>query len=129
MGLAPYGDPTYVDLIYKHLVDVKEDGSFHLDMSYFNYCTGFTMTSEKFHKLFGREPRKPESTITKMDMDLARSIQVVTEEIVLRIGRHIYKETGEKKQRPIKPQETVWVKYEENIRGKDVFIVHVQTNR
>lgn len=96
MGLAPYGDPTYVDLIYKHLVDVKEDGSFHLDMSYFNYCTGFTMTSEKFHILFGREPRKPESTVTKMDMDLARSIQVVTEEIVLRIGRHIHKETGEK---------------------------------
>ena len=96
MGLAPYGDPTYVDLIYKHLVDVKQDGSFHLDMSYFNYCTGFTMTNEKFNKLFGRKPRKPESAITKMDMDLARSIQVVTEEIVLRIGRHIHKETGEK---------------------------------
>lgn len=96
MGLAPYGDPVYVDLIYKHLVDVKEDGSFHLNMEYFNYCTGFTMTNAKFHALFGREPRKPESEITKMDMDLARSIQIVTEEIVLRIGKHIYKETGEK---------------------------------
>jgi carbamoyltransferase len=96
MGLAPYGDPLYVDLIYKNLIDVKEDGSFHLDMTYFNYCTGFTMTSEKFHKLFGRKPRKPESPITKMDMDIARSIQVVTEEIVLRIGKHIFKITGKK---------------------------------
>jgi carbamoyltransferase len=96
MGLAPYGDPCYVDIIYKHLIDVKEDGSFHLNMEYFNYCTGFTMTSPSFHDLFGREPRKPESEITKLDMDLARSIQVVTEEIVLRIGRHIHRVTGEK---------------------------------
>ncbi len=96
MGLAPYGDPLYVDTIYKHLIDVKEDGSFRLNMSYFNYCTGFTMTNEKFEQLFGRAPRKPESAITKLDMDLARSIQVVTEEIVLKIGKHIYKETGEK---------------------------------
>ena len=96
MGLAPYGDPTYVDTIYKHLIDVKEDGSFHLNMEYFNYCTGFTMTSSLFHDLFGREPRRPESEITKLDMDLARSIQVVTEEIVLRIGRHIHRVTGEK---------------------------------
>lgn len=96
MGLAPYGDPLYVDTIYKNLIDVKEDGSFHLNMKYFNYCTGFTMTNSNFDALFGREPRKPESEITKLDMDLARSIQVVTEEIVLRIAKHIHKETGEK---------------------------------
>lgn len=96
MGLAPYGDPLYVDVIYKNLIDVKEDGSFHLNMKYFNYCTGFTMTNENFDALFGREPRKPESSITKLDMDLARSIQVVTEEIVLKIAKHIHKETGEK---------------------------------
>lgn len=96
MGLAPYGDPSYVDTIYKHLIDVKEDGSFRLNMEYFNYCTGFTMTNSRFHDLFGREPRKPESEITQLDMDLARSIQVVTEEIVLRIGRHVHQVTGEK---------------------------------
>jgi carbamoyltransferase len=96
MGLAPYGDPLYVDVIYKNLIDVKEDGSFHLNMKYFNYCTGFTMTNVNFDALFGREPRKPESSITKLDMDLARSIQVVTEEIVLKIAKHIHKETGEK---------------------------------
>jgi carbamoyltransferase len=96
MGLAPYGDPLYVDVIYKNLIDVKEDGSFHLNMKYFNYCTGFTMTNENFDALFGREPRKPESSITKLDMDLARSIQVVTEEIVLKIAKHIHNETGEK---------------------------------
>jgi carbamoyltransferase len=96
MGLAPYGDPLYVDVIYKNLIDVKEDGSFHLNMKYFNYCTGFTMTNQNFDALFGREPRKPESSITKLDMDLARSIQVVTEEIVLKIAKHIHQETGEK---------------------------------
>lgn len=96
MGLAPYGDPSYVDTIYSHLIDVKEDGSFRLNMDYFNYCTGFTMTNSRFHRLFGREPRKPESEITQLDMDLARSIQVVTEEIVLRIGRHVHRATGEK---------------------------------
>ncbi len=96
MGLAPYGDPSHVETIYKHLIDVKEDGSFRLNMEYFNYCTGFTMTNSRFHDLFGRAPRKPESEITKLDMDLARSIQVVTEEIVLRIGRHVHKVTGEK---------------------------------
>lgn len=96
MGLAPYGDPSYVDTIYSHLIDVKEDGSFRLNMDYFNYCTGFTMTNSRFHQLFGREPRKPESEITQLDMDLARSIQVVTEEIVLRIGCHVHRATGEK---------------------------------
>ncbi len=96
MGLAPYGDPVYVDLIYDKLVDVKDDGSFRLNMDYFNYCTGFTMTNEKFDALFGRGPREPESEITRLDMDLARSIQVVTEEIVLKIGRHVHGVTGEK---------------------------------
>jgi len=96
MGLAPYGEPTYVDTIYRHLIDVKEDGSFRLNMDYFNYCTGFTMTNTRFNKLFGREPRKPESAISQLDMDLARSIQVVTEEIILRIGRHLHRVTGEK---------------------------------
>jgi carbamoyltransferase len=96
MGLAPYGDPKYVDVILDNLLDLKEDGSFRLDMSYFNYCTGFTMTSERFHRLFGQEPRKPESEITQFEMDLASSIQAVTEEIVLRIGRHLHETTGEK---------------------------------
>lgn len=96
MGLAPYGDPVYVDLIYDKLIDVKVDGSFRLNMEYFNYCTGFTMTNEKFNKLFGRGPRKSESEIMQLDMDLARSIQVVTEDIVLKIGRYVHTMTGEK---------------------------------
>ena len=96
MGLAPYGDPVYVDLIYEKLIGLKEDGSFRLNMDYFNYCTGFTMTNEKFNKLFGRGPRKPESEITQLDMDMARSIQVVTEEVIIRIGRHVHELTGEK---------------------------------
>lgn len=96
MGLAPYGDPVYVDVIYKNLIDVKEDGSFRLNMDYFNYCTGFTMTNEKFDKLFGRKPRKLESEITQLDMDLARSIQVVTEDIVLKIVRYVQATTREK---------------------------------
>ena len=83
MGLAPYGEPKYVDLIYKHLIDVKQDGSFALNMRYFNYATGLTMTNKKFDKLFGGPPRKVESAITQREMDIARSIQVVTEEIIL----------------------------------------------
>ena len=96
MGLAPYGDPVYVDTIYENLIDLKSDGSFRLNMEFFNYCTGFTMTSARFHELFGREPRTPESKLSKLDMDLARSIQAVTEEIVLRVGRHVHRMTGEK---------------------------------
>ncbi len=96
MGLAPYGEPKYVDDIYAHLIDLKDDGSFKLDMSYFNYCAGLTMTSGKFHTLFGGEPRKPETEVTQKEMDLARSIQVVTEEVMLRIGRHTRKVTGQK---------------------------------
>ncbi len=94
MGLAPYGNPVYVDLILDNLLDVKEDGSYRLDMSYFNYATGLTMTNEKFDRLFGGPPRAAESEITQREMDLARSIQVVTEEIVLKIARNVHKELG-----------------------------------
>jgi carbamoyltransferase len=96
MGLAPYGEPKYVDTIMKELIDVKEDGSFKLNMDYFTYPYGLTMTGKKFEKLFGGPPRKPESKLTQREMDLARSVQVVTEEIMLRCVRHIHKETGEK---------------------------------
>ena len=94
MGLAPYGEPKYVDLIYEYLIDPKEDGSFTLNMDYFNYCTGLTMTNDKFHNLFGGPPRKPETPITQKDMDIARSVQEVTEEIVLRMAKFLKKETG-----------------------------------
>ncbi len=93
MGLAPYGQPVYRDLILKHVLDLKEDGSFRLDMSYFNYCQGLTMTSEKFHRLLGGPPRSPETWVTQRDMDLAASIQAITEEIMLRIARHLRKQT------------------------------------
>ncbi len=96
MGLAPYGEPKYVQTILDNLMDLKEDGSFKLDMSYFNYCQGLTMTSRKFHKLFGGPPRTPETELTQREMDLARSIQEVTEEVMLRMARHVRKETGEK---------------------------------
>jgi carbamoyltransferase len=96
MGLAPYGDPKYVNVIKDHLVDIKEDGSFRLDMSYFDYCTGLTMTNEKFHRLFGGPPRRPETPLTQREMDLAASIQKVTEEVVLKLGRSIARETGER---------------------------------
>jgi carbamoyltransferase len=96
MGLAPYGEPKYVDIIFKELVDLKEDGSFRMNMDYFNYCAGLTMTNSKFNNLFGGKPRVPESNLTQKEMDLARSIQDVTEEIVFRMGRHIHKETGSK---------------------------------
>lgn len=94
MGLAPYGEPKYVDLILDKMVDLREDGSLWLDMSYFNYCQGMTMTSQKFHDLFGGPPRRSESSITQKDMDLAASIQRVCEEAVLRAGRHAHKLTG-----------------------------------
>ncbi len=96
MGLAPYGEPKYVDLILDNVMDLREDGSFWLDMDYFNYCQGLTMTSEKFHRLFGGPPRAPESELTQKEMDLARSVQEVTEEAMLRMARHVKKETGEK---------------------------------
>ena len=94
MGLAPYGEPKYADLIREKLVDIKDDGSFWLDMSYFNYCVGLTMTSGKFHRLFGRGPRKPETGLSQFDMDMAKSIQEVTEEIMLKTARHVRKVTG-----------------------------------
>ncbi len=96
MGLAPYGEPKYTDLITDNLIDIKNDGSFHLDMSYFNYCQGLTMTSERFHDLFGAPPRVPDALLTKRDMDIAASIQKVTEEIMLKITRHIHAVTGMK---------------------------------
>ena len=96
MGLAPYGEPKYVQDIYDNLVDVKDDGSFRLNMQYFNYCTGLTMTNEQFSGLFGGHfPRDPRARLTQRDMDLARSIQVVTEDIVLRLCRTLRRETGE----------------------------------
>ena len=94
MGLAPYGEPKYVDKILDNLIDVKEDGSFKLDMSYFNYATGLTMTNSKLHDLFGAPPRKPESEISQFEMDIAQSIQQVTEEIVLKITNAVQRETG-----------------------------------
>ena len=96
MGLAPYGQPRFKDLILERLIDLKDDGSFRMDMQYFNYCQGLTMTSGKFHQLFGGPPRKPESKLTDRDMDLAASVQAVTEEIVLRMARHLRKKTGMK---------------------------------
>lgn len=96
MGLAPYGEPKYKQLIYDHLIDVKSDGSFALNMEYFDYCTGLRMTSEKFHQLFGAQPRTPEGKLTDFHMDIAKSIQEVTEEVVLSIGRHIHTTTGQK---------------------------------
>ncbi len=96
MGLAPYGEPKYKDLILNELMDLREDGSFRMDMRYFNYCQGLTMTSNRFHKLFGGPPRKPESRLTQREMDLARSVQDVVEEVVLRMARHIRRESGER---------------------------------
>jgi carbamoyltransferase len=94
MGLAPYGNPIYKDAIFERLIDAKADGSFRLDMSYFNYCQGLTMTSPKLHRLFGGPPRKAESEITQRHMDLAASVQAATEEIVLRMARRIHASTG-----------------------------------
>jgi carbamoyltransferase len=94
MGLAPYGEAKYVDLIFKHIIDVKDDGSYRLDMSYFDYCTGLRMTNSKFEKLFGRPARQPEEKLEQFHMDIAASVQVVTEEIVLRLCSSIAKETG-----------------------------------
>ncbi len=94
MGLAPYGEPKYLQEIFDHLVDLKQDGSFRLDQSYFNYCTGLTMTSQKFHRLFGGPPRKADEPLTQRDMDLAASVQAATEMIVLRLARSISEQTG-----------------------------------
>lgn len=96
MGLAPYGEPKYVQLIKDNLIDIKEDGSFALNMSYFNYCTGLTMTNAKFDKLFGGPRRSEETELTQREMDLAASIQAVTEEVVIKLAKAIRKSTGMK---------------------------------
>jgi carbamoyltransferase len=96
MGLAPYGEPRYVDVIRQHLIDIKDDGTFRMDMDFFNYCTGLTMTNDRFDRLFDGPPRRPESELTQREMDIAASIQVVTEEVVLRLARTLQRETGER---------------------------------
>ena len=96
MGLAPYGEPVFVDKIKDHLIDIKTDGSFHLNMEYFDYCTGLTMTNNKFNKLFEARPRTPETPISQREMDLAASIQQVCEEVVLKLAKSIKEETGQK---------------------------------
>ena len=97
MGLAPYGEPKYVGRIRDHLIDIKPDGSFHLDQSYFDYATGLAMTNGRFHELFGGPPRSPESALTQRDMDLAASVQAVTEEAVWRLTKSAAKETGQRR--------------------------------
>ncbi len=94
MGLAPYGEPKYADIILDKLIDLKKDGSFKLDLRYFNYCAGLTMTNNAFHKLFGAPPRRRESKLEQKHMDLARSVQVVTETAIMNMARHLQKETG-----------------------------------
>ena len=94
MGLAPYGEPKYKNRIYDHLLDVKEDGSFRMNMEYFDYCTGLKMTNGRFNKLFGGPPRQPESPLTQREMDLARSVQEVCEEIVMKMAAHVQKVTA-----------------------------------
>jgi carbamoyltransferase len=94
MGLAPYGEPRFKDLIFEKMIDLKEDGTFRLDQTYFDYCTGLRMTNDKFAEVFGAKTRKPEEELTQHHMDLAASVQAVTEEIVLRLARSVRKETG-----------------------------------
>jgi carbamoyltransferase len=96
MGLAPYGEPVYADVIREKLIDLKADGSFRMDLRYFDYCQGLRMTSAQFDRLFGGPPRKPESPLTQREMDLAASVQTVTEEIMLRTARHVHQQTGMK---------------------------------
>src|SRR5207244_750909 len=94
MGLAPYGEPRYASLILEHLIDVKPDGSFRLNLDYFDYCTGLTMTNGRFDALFGGPPRDKDATLTQREMDLAASIQAITDLVVLRLTRSIAEETG-----------------------------------
>ena len=94
MGLAPYGEPKYVKQIKENLIDIKEDGSFRLNLDYFDYCTGLTMTNERFDRLFGGPPRRPESKLTQREMDLAKSIQIITEEVMLKMSRYLKQEIG-----------------------------------
>jgi len=94
MGLAPYGEPRFVDEILTHLIDLKDDGSFRMDLSYFNYCQGLTMTSPEFDRLFGGPPRKPETPLSQREMDMAASVQRVTEESMMRVARRLHADTG-----------------------------------
>ncbi len=94
MGLAPYGQPVYADAIRKNLIEIHDDGSFRMNLDYFNYAQGLTMTNARFHRLFGGPPRRPETLLTQRDLDLAASIQEVTEEVMLKIARHTARETG-----------------------------------
>src|ERR1700694_5433742 len=94
MGLAPYGEPRFAQLILDHLIDLKPDGSFRMNLEYFNYCVGLTMTNDKFDRLFGGPARRPEDSLTQREMDLAASIQAVTEEVMLRLTRSLAAETG-----------------------------------
>jgi len=94
MGLAPYGEPRFAELIRQHLIEVRQDGSFRLDMRYFNYCQGLTMTNARFHQLFGSPPRALEGELTQHHMDVAASIQAVSEEVILNLARHVHRETG-----------------------------------
>ncbi|MFW5870178.1 MAG: carbamoyltransferase, partial [Candidatus Sumerlaeota bacterium] len=96
MGLAPYGDPKYVDIIRDHLIDIREDGSYWMDMQYFDYCAGLKMTNDRFADLFGQPARKPESELGQFHMDVAASLQIVTEEVMLKIARHAREATGKK---------------------------------
>src|SRR2546425_6973994 len=96
MGLAPYGEPRYAGVILNNLIDLKDDGSFRLNLDYFNYCVGLTMTNSKFDGLFGQPPRTPEQLLTSFHMDVAASVQQVTEEIMLRMTRSLARETGER---------------------------------
>jgi carbamoyltransferase len=96
MGLAPYGNPVFKEKILENLIDLKDDGSFRLNLEYFDYCTGLTMTNDRFAELFGAPARKPEDKLTQREMDLAASIQAVTEEVVLKLAKGIADETGEK---------------------------------
>src|SRR5262249_30726677 len=96
MGLAPYGTPRFAQVIYDNLIDLKPDGSFRLNLDYFNYCTGLTMTNERFHALFGGPPRRPDVWLEQKHMDLAASVQTVLEEAVLRMTRSLATETGAK---------------------------------
>ena len=96
MGLAPYGEPKYVSQIKDHLIDIKDDGSFRLNLEYFEYCTGLTMTNGNFDRLFGGPARKPEQKLTQREMDLAASIQAITEEVMLKLALGVAKDTGEK---------------------------------
>lgn len=94
MGLAPYGEPTFAQTILDNIIDLKQDGTFWTDQSYFDYCTGLRMTNDKFDHLFGAPARKPEELLTQRHMDLAASIQAVTEEVVLRLTRSLAAESG-----------------------------------